>query len=365
MNLPNLDRIRTLLDEHGVDAMLITNGANRRYLSGYTAVDHAPDELAGVLVVSADRFVLFASGTNVAWARSDAFEGVEVRQSQRSWANDVAELVKEAGWTSLGFEDAATTVADYHTLQDALEGRDVQLTALGRAVDALRAVKSDEEIARLQTALRMTDEAWIAAETRIHPGMTEREAATIVDEEIRKTGSPGPSFATIVASGPNAAKPHHEPGDRKIQMGEPVIVDMGALYNGYAGDMTRTIWFGQPSEQLVTMYQAVESAFNAAVAKAGPGVTGVDFDAAARDVFAGKALDTFFVHSLGHGLGLRVHEAPSASMRSTDTLMPGNVVTIEPGLYIPDWGGIRIEDVVLITDDGAENLTGAPKRSLL
>lgn len=149
-----------------------------------------------------------------------------------------------------------------------------------------------------------------------------------------------------------------------MQEGEPVIIDMGALHRGYVGDLTRTIWFGQPSDQLVTIYRIVQAAHDAALTTAGPGVTGIELDSAARKVFAEQDLGQFFVHSLGHGLGLRVHEAPSASVRSQDTLAPGNVVTIEPGLYIPEWGGVRIEDVVLITSDGAKNLTQSPKRSV-
>jgi len=240
----------------------------------------------------------------------------------------------------------------------------VELVPVGNATDTLRAVKDDAEIELLKTALRMTDEAFVAAEKRVQAGMTEARVAEIVAEELRDAGSEGESFPTIVASGPNAAKPHHAPGDRVIEEGEPVIIDMGALHKGYAGDLTRTIWFGQPSEQLVTIYTAVKAAQDASLSAAKPGVTGVDFDASSRDVFASHKLDQYFVHSLGHGLGLRVHEVPSASMRSEDTLEPGNVVTIEPGLYIPDWGGVRIEDVVLITTDGSLNLTKAPKRSV-
>src|SRR5699024_11585558 len=207
-------------------------------------------------------------------------------------------------------------------------------------------------------------DAYAAAYQRSVVVKTEAVAADVLREELRNAGSEGESFPTIVASGPNAAKPHHAPGERVMEHGEPVITDMGALHQGYAGDLTRTIWFGQPSEQLVTIYAVVKAAQDAAIAAARPGLAGVGFDAVARDVFARHQLDQYFVHSLGHGLGLRVHEAPSASIRSEDTLAPGNVITVEPGLYIPDWGGVRIEDVLLITDDSAENLTTSPKRSV-
>ena len=364
MTHQRIERARALLETSGVDAILVTNGTNRRYLTGFTAADHAADELSGEVVITHDGVYLFAPSTNLPWARSEAWDGVHLMPQERRWTDAVAELIRDKNVRTLGFEDATTTVQVYNQLQESLGDHRAELTPVGPMVDALRAVKTDVELALLQTALRMTDEAFIAAERRIQAGMTERQAAEIVREELRAAGSDGESFDTIVASGPNAAKPHHAPSDRVIQESEPVIIDMGALHAGYAGDLTRTIWFGHASQQLVTIYQIVQSAFDACVAQAGPGMTGVELDAVARDLFAEHDMDQYFVHSLGHGLGLRVHEAPSASARSTDTLEPGNVVTIEPGLYLPDWGGVRIEDVVVITEDGNRNLTGAPKRTM-
>lgn len=356
-------RAHALLDDLEVDAILVTNGTNRRFLTGFTAEDHAPDELSATALITVDTVYLLAPSTNLPWARTEAYDGVTCMDSSRKWTDTVANIVNEAGWKRVGFEDATTTVAVHNDLKDALDAS-VELVPVGNAVDRLRAVKDDEELEFLRTALRMTDEAFVAAEKRARAGMTERELADIVAEELRNAGSEGESFPTIVASGPNAAKPHHAPGNRVIEEGEPVIIDMGALHKGYAGDLTRTIWFGEPSEQLVTIYRIVQAAQDAALAAARPGLTGVDFDAASRDVFAEHKQDQYFVHSLGHGLGLRVHEAPSASMRSGDTLEPGHVITVEPGLYIPDWGGVRIEDVIVVTGDGADNMTTAPKRSV-
>lgn len=357
-------RARALLDETGVEAILVTNGTNRRYLTGFTAEDHAADELSGEALITRDGVLLFAPSTNLPWAKAEAYDGVEVLPQERRWTDSVAATVRDRGITRLGFEDATTTVQVYNQLRKSFGDHAVELVPVGATVDTLRAVKTGEEMALLETALRMTDEAFIAAEHRIQSGMTEMEAAEIIREELRNAGSEGEAFDTIVASGPNAAKPHHAPGDRVIEEGEPVIIDMGALHRGYAGDLTRTIWFGEPTRQLGTMYRIVQAAFDACVANVRPGMTGVELDAVARDLFADHKMDQYFVHSLGHGLGLRVHEAPSASARSTDTLQAGHVVTIEPGLYLPDWGGVRIEDVVAITDDGARNLTGAPKRTI-
>jgi Xaa-Pro aminopeptidase len=357
------DRAKSLLESSGVDAILVSNGTNRRYLTGFSADDHAIDEPAGMALITPNGMVLFAPSTNLPWAEAEANEDTTVREWSSPWTTAVADYVDENGWTRLGFEDATTSVATYNALVEKLDGK-TQLVPVGKAVDTLRAVKTDEEIGYLREALRMTDVAFQAAEARARIGMTEKELADIVAEELRNAGSEGESFPTIVASGPNAAKPHHSPGERVLQEGEPIIIDMGALHKGYAGDLTRTIWFGEPSAELVTMYRNVQAAFDSAMAKAGPDITGVQLDAAARDVFTEQGTGQYFVHSLGHGLGLRVHEAPSASFRSNDSLVPGNVVTIEPGLYVPGEGGVRIEDVVLITEDGAENLTGAPKRVL-
>ncbi len=363
MTQGRLDRAREVLREHDLDALLITSGTNRRYLTGFSAEDHAPDELSAVAVVAREVAWLFAPATNLPWAAAEAAPGMEVRESARPWTDTIIDTVRDAGWRSLGIEDATTTVAVYNALREGLN-EETALVPIGSAVDRLRAIKDAEEVALLERALRLTDAAFVAAEQRLRAGMTEREAAEIIREELRRCGSEGEAFPTIVASGPNAAKPHHAPGDRVIQEGEPVIIDMGARVGGYNGDLTRTVWFGTPSDQLVTMYATVASAQAIALATAAPGVTGRELDASARAFLAARDLDRYFVHSLGHGLGLRVHEAPSASAASGDTLDAGHVVTIEPGLYIPDWGGVRIEDVVLIEPEAARNLTGAPKRSV-
>ncbi len=357
------DRAKALLASASVDAILVSNSTNRRYLTGFTGEDHAIDEPGGMSMITQEAMLLFAPSTNLPWAESEANSDTTVLDWGSPWTTTVADYVINNGWTRLGFEEATTSVASFNALTEKLEGK-AELVPVGKAVDALRAVKTDEEIGYLREALRLTDVAFEAAERRARAGMTEKELADIVAEELKKAGSEGQSFPTIVASGPNAAKPHHSPGDRVMQVGEPIIIDMGALHQGYAGDLTRTIWFGEPSAELVTMYRNVQAAFDAAMAKAGPNITGVELDAAARDVFTTQGTAQYFVHSLGHGLGLRVHEAPSASFRSSDTLAAGNVVTIEPGLYVSGEGGVRIEDVVLITEDGAENLTSAPKRVL-
>lgn len=354
-----LDRARALLANLGLDAAIVTNGANRRYLTGFTAEDHAPDEPAAIGVVAADGAWLLASPTNLPWAESEANDGVACLPWQRPWTDSVVALARDGGWSRIGVEERVLPTADWFALSDGMpEG--TELVFLGTALDGLRAQKEPDELALLREALRLSDEAFVGAAARIQPGMTEAQAAEIVREELRRVGSEGESFDTIVASGPNAAKPHHAPGDRVLVEGEPVIIDMGAIVGGYHGDLTRTIWFGQPDERLVTIYSTVAAAMQASLGFFAPGVSGREVDRRVRDRFAEQGYGDSFVHGLGHGIGLRIHEAPSAGPASTDTLAVGHVVTTEPGIYIPGWGGVRIENVVVITESGAENLTHAP-----
>jgi Xaa-Pro aminopeptidase len=354
-----LDRARALLAELGLDAVIVTNSANRRYLTGFTAEDHAPDEPAAIGVVSANGAWLLASPTNLPWAESEAIAGVTCQPWQRPWTDSVVALAAEGGWSRIGVEERVLPTADWFALNDGLtEG--TELVFLGTALYSLRVRKEPGELDLLREALRLTDEAFVGAAARIQAGMTEAQAAEIVREELKRVGSEGESFATIVASGPNAAKPHHAPGDRVIREGEPVIIDMGAVVGGYHGDLTRTIWFGQPDDRLVTIYRTVADAMKASLGFFAPGVSGREVDRKVRDLLAEQGFGDYFVHGLGHGVGLRIHEAPSAGPASTDVLAAGHVVTTEPGVYIPGWGGVRIENVVAVTDTGAENLTHAP-----
>ncbi|MBA2246854.1 MAG: aminopeptidase P family protein [Chloroflexia bacterium] len=351
-----------LLDRHSLDALLVTNGTNRRYLTGFTAEDHAPDESSGVVLVTASSMTLFTSPTNEPWARAEVNDGVEVVPATRPWTTGVAAECLARGYGKVGFEDGSTSVRDHAGLTRELSPAS-ELVPVGDGVDRLRAIKRPAELAAIQSALRMTDLAFERASARLTVAMTERELAEIVRAELRDAGSDGEAFPTIVASGPNAARPHHVPADRAIGEGEPVIIDMGARANGYCGDLTRTVWLGQPGAQLVTMYRLVADAHAAAVSVVRAGVAARAVDRAARDVFDAAGMGAHVIHSVGHGLGLRVHESPSIGQASLDTLQPGNVITIEPGLYVAGWGGVRIEDVVLVRDDGATNLTGAARHA--
>ncbi len=350
-----------VLDDLALDAVLVTSGTNRRYLTGFSAEDHAPDELSGVVLINRDSIKLFTTPTNLPWAESEARPEVVVLPAAKRWVPAVADQVTQSAIKRLGFEDATTTYADFTALRDALP--EVELVPVGSRMDAARRVKRPDEVDSLSKALRITDDAFEQASAGIRVGMTELAVADAIRQALRELGSEGEAFATIVASGPNAAKPHHSPGSRAIREGEPVIIDMGARINGYCGDLTRTVWVGQPSQQLVTMYRLVLEAQRVAIESARAGIEASAVDSAARAVFSEAGMERGVLHSVGHGVGLRIHEAPAVSQASTDILEAGNVITIEPGLYFSEWGGVRIEDVLLVEENGSRNLTGASKQN--
>jgi Xaa-Pro aminopeptidase len=350
----------SLFESMNIDGLVISGGTNRRYLSGWSADDHASDRPSGVMLVTPDEKLLYASSTNLPWAQAEAYFDVDCLELSGTWPDAVAAEIRVRGLTRIGFEDAVTSVANYWQLSNAL-GESVSLIPVGTAVDTLRAVKTDRELGLIRQALELTDQAFDRATSHIKAGMSEIELARFIDQQLRDLGSDGQAFDTIVASGPNAARPHHAPGDRRIEAGEPVIIDMGGRVGGYCGDLTRTIWAGQPSQRLGTMYRLVADAQRAAFSAIKSGMEARAVDRAARDVFAAADLEQYFVHGIGHAIGLRIHESPFLGQNSQDILQTGNVVTIEPGLYFPDWGGVRIEDVVVVEDDGHANLTHAPK----
>ncbi len=349
-----------LFESKNIDGLVISGGTNRRYLSGWSADDHAPDRPSGVMLVTPDEKLLYASSTNLPWAQAEAYFDVDCLELGGNWPDTIAAAIRERSLTRIGFEDAVTSVANYWQLSKEL-GESVNLVPMGAEVDTLRAVKTDRELGLIRQALDLTDLAFERATSHIKEGMSELELARFIDQQLRDLGSDGQAFDTIVASGPNAARPHHAPGDRPIQAGEPVIIDMGGRVGGYCGDLTRTIWAGQPSQRLGTMYRLVADAQRAAFSAIKSGMEARAVDRVARDVFAAADVEQYFVHGLGHAIGLRIHESPFFGQNSLDILHTGNVVTVEPGLYFPEWGGIRIEDVVVVEDNGCRNLTHAPK----
>lgn len=358
MTRERLARLHTVIDTSRLDGLLVTSAPNRFYLSGFLCDDDGGQPTAAMLLDWSSA-TLFTGATNVEWARGSA-KNAGVEQWSRPWTAFIAAAIDRAGWSRVGFEDRSVTVSDFQQLRDTLADS-VSLVAVGDEIDRLRSVKDDEEKARMARVIELTDAAYAAAVGDLRPGMTEQECAWRIDRAIRDLGGQGSAFPTIVASGPNAARPHHEPTMRKIQDGEPVIIDMGARLDGYNGDLTRTIWFGSPGPKLKEIYQVVDEANRAAWDRVRAGVPGRVVHEAASSVCADAGYGENYLHGTGHGLGILVHEAPSAGAGSTDALEAGNIMTIEPGIYIPGWGGVRIEDVGIVEESGFRRLTSAAK----
>ncbi len=361
-----IEAVRAAFDAAGIDGMLITHPTNRRYLTGFTADDIPPNESSGHLIVGKDATILVTSSVNITQAEAQA-PHVKVVNRVPSWGRCDADAIKELNIHNIGYESDAILESNFRAIGEALEkdGYDFEWVQADGLVEKLRAVKSPSEIALLRKAFEITVEAFERVAPTIQAGQTEAEVAWKIHQAFVELGAEGPAFPTIVATGHHAARPHHEPGNAVIEEGQSIIIDMGARYEGYCADLTRTVWVGEPDPRLAEVYPVIAQAVEEAFERLGPGVSCKDLDSYARDYIAAHGFGDAFTHSLGHGVGLRVHESPGSSQRSTDVLAPGNTLTIEPGAYFPEWGGVRVEDVVLVTEDGFEILTsGASKKSV-
>lgn len=351
-----LERLRSKLGSDG--ALLVTSLTNIRYLTGFTGS-------AGMLFVLPAATVLMTDGRyesqaeeQLAASGATASVSVAPAAKQREMA---AGIVADFGLRTMGLEAAHVSWAR----QRALAGEwfpGIELEPTVGLVEELRAVKDEAEMARLSAAARIADEALEAVRPRLADRPAEAEFGRLLDFQMRELGATGPSFETIVASGPNAAKPHHRPGGRTVEKGEPIVLDFGALVDGYCSDMTRTVWVDRLADpELRRAYDVVLESQAAGVAAVRAGVSCVEVDRACREIIADAGWADRFVHGTGHGVGLDIHEAPSVSSASTDTLVAGHVVTVEPGVYLPGLGGVRIEDTVVVTEGGCRPLTSTPK----
>lgn len=351
-----LERLAGQLPERDLDAMLISAPENRRYLSGFTGS-------AGYLLITPDRAMLFTDSRYTEQA-SNQSPDFEVIQTRGGW-DWFLQQIKETGVRRVGFENRHMTVATYNNVLDALKEDEnlgnVSLVAASGIAEEHRVHKDLDEMALLQKAIDASDSAMEAVCPIIEEGMTEKEVAWRMEKAMREFGADGISFETIVASGPNGAMAHHMPSDRPIQVGEPIVIDMGAIADGYCSDISRTVVVGEPDETFNKIYDIVLGAQLTAINTVKSGMTGEDCDGLSRTVIADAGYGENFGHSLGHGVGLKVHERPGVGPRSADTLEPNMVFTVEPGIYLPGWGGVRIEDIVVLEDDGAKVLSKASK----
>ncbi|MDQ0161381.1 Xaa-Pro aminopeptidase [Bacillus alveayuensis] len=350
-----LQKIRERLEELGIDGLLITNSYNRRYMTGFTGT-------AGVALIAKSHSVFITDFRYVKQAEEQV-KGFEIVEHKGMIAHEVAIQANKIGIKKLGFEERDMTYSDYKIYEKVLEN--IQLVPVSNAVEKLRLIKTNEEIKILKEAAEIADAAFSHILNFIRPGLKEIEVANELELYMRKHGASSSSFDIIVASGYRSALPHGVASEKVIEKGELVTLDFGAYYKGYCSDITRTIAVGEPDQELKKIYQIVLEAQLCGMKNIKPGMTGRQADQLTREYITEKGYGDYFGHSTGHGIGLEVHEGPTLSVRSDIVLEPGMVVTVEPGIYLPGKGGVRIEDDTVLTATGNESLTHSSKELII
>jgi len=349
-----LQKLRQTLQEQNIDGILITNDYNRRYMTGFTGT-------AGVAIVS-QKDAVFITDFRYTEQATAQITDFTIVQHEATLLEEIATQVKAMGIKSLGFEKDTVSFGTYELYKSVIPADLVPVSGL---IEKIRLIKTEQEINIIKVACEIADHAFTHILDFIKPGKTELEVSNELEFFMRQQGATQSSFDTIVASGLRSALPHGVATNKVIEKGDFVTLDFGALYNGYISDITRTVAVGEPSEKLVDMYNTVLASQLLALEKVGPGLTGIQADAIARDYLTEKGYGEAFGHSLGHGIGLEVHEGLGLSKRSATVLEPGMAVTIEPGVYVPGVGGVRIEDDILITESGNELLTHSTKELII
>jgi len=355
----HIQNITAALEAEDLDAVLLTGEANRFYACGF----FTPGSDATALVTRKE--AVFFTDARYTEAAARHLDGMELREVKpgNTLTAQLQELVFLKGIRRLGFEDAAMTVREHRRLEEALsQGKaPCELAGASEPLLKLRQTKDAGELAAMEAAQGIAERALADILKEIRPGVTEKEVAARLQYLMLHYGAADMSFDPIVVSGPNGSLPHGVPSEKEIQSGEFVTMDFGCIYQGYCSDMTRTVAVGFVTEEMGRVYKTVLAAQAAGIAAAKAGVTGKDVDAAARSVIAEAGYGEYFTHSFGHGVGVEIHEAPNAASKNEAPLPAGAVISAEPGIYIPGKLGVRIEDVILITDGGCRNLTKAPK----
>ncbi len=351
-----LGRLRDLLSDSGVDAAVISEPANVRWLTGFTGSNGTVVVFGSgeALLVTDGRYAEQAPAQFAEAGCSDEVELVVAREGPHAVAG------RFDGVSRLGLEDSVAW-REQIRWSEAVDAENSETVPLTEVVEGLRAVKDPAELARMQAAARIADAALAAVEPMLQPGVAETDIQQALDDAIRAAGASGPAYDTIVASGPNGALPHARPTVRRLQPGDLVIIDVGATVDGYRSDMTRSFVLGDPDGRAGAMLEVVGRSQSAGVAAVRPGVKASEIDGACRSVIDEAGMGEAFVHGSGHGVGLDIHELPRVGSGSTAVLEPGNVLTVEPGVYFPGFGGARVEDLLVVTDDGCCPLTLYPK----
>lgn len=348
-----LDRLRHQLQKKNLSALLISNDQNRRYITSFTGS-------AGFVLVTAKDAILLTDSRYTEQATEQA-QGFDVRLIAPPFNEMLVTLCKDLGVSTLSVEAANLTVATFNRMQEKAADAGIVLNPVEDVVEPIRMVKDAGELAALERAIKIGDAAVVAATKYLKPGMTEKEVAWYLEKFMRENGAEAMAFEVIVASGPRSAMPHARPSDRIIEPGDPIVMDLGAVVDGYHGDLTRTVCYGQPSDEYLGIWGIVLAAQKEAERRVKPGMTGGEVDAFSRDLIDQAGYRDKFGHSLGHGVGLEIHEGPWVRDKGDGVLEPGMVFSVEPGIYLPGEFGVRIEDLVVLEADGCRVLSASPK----
>lgn len=352
-----LAAVRGLLTAWQIDGLLITNPTNYRWLSGFTGS-------ACTLLVTADHALLGTDFRYWEQARQQAPAFTLIKMGRTADLTTLPQMIQQTGLRSVAVEGSVMSVNQFNTLQKELAG--ITISPRPDTLEPLRHIKSTAELDLIRRAAAITDWAMSQVNEIVRPGITEKAVAWELEKMMRERGAEGMAFEVIVASGPNAALAHHHPSERAIEIGDSIVVDMGARLDGYHSDLTRSFYVGgTPSAEFEAVYGTVLAAQTAALDGLRAGITGKQADALARDVITAAGHGEHFGHSLGHGVGLEIHEGPNLSVLGETALPVGAVVTVEPGIYVPGWGGVRIEDLVVLTETGMEFLSHCPKNPVI
>lgn len=357
--MTRLEKFRQLMAEQKIDGFLVTQPENRRYLSGFTGS-------SGILIITPERQAVATDSRYYEQVRQQC-PNWELVEAGYDFVGNMLETLRqfELGARRVGFEPEHISVSRLNSWERALKGRLVLVDTEG-FVEMLRMRKDEAEVASIRKAIAVADETLVHITQWMRPGMTERQVAWEIESYMRTHGADAVSFEPIVASGPNSAMPHARPTDRVLQAGEPITMDFGCIVEGYCSDLTRTVCLGEPADaKYLEVWRTVLKAQEMAEDGARVGMTGEQIDKLARDVIAEAGFGDYFGHGLGHGVGLAIHEGPRFSFTYPHEVPVGAIMTVEPGIYIPGWGGVRIEDMAWVRPNGLEILTAAPKEPVL
>ncbi|MGG7164008.1 M24 family metallopeptidase [Clostridium ihumii] len=345
-----IETLRKVMAERGLDAVLLQGDVNRNYMSGFKG-----DESYSIITMDKAIFITDSRFTEQA---TQEVKDYEVREYQRPFEAFLDKIVKEFNIKKLGFEENVLTYELYNSYKEVVS---CELIPLNGVLETLREIKCEKEIEIMRKAQNIADKGFEHILKFIKPGMTEREIGLELEFYMRKLGATGLSFPSIVASGVRSSLPHGMATEKVVENGDFLTLDFGVVYDGYCSDMTRTIVIGEPNEKMKEIYNVVLKAQEAALKAVKPGISCYDLDKIARDIITEAGYGEYFGHGLGHGVGRVVHELPMVNFRSKEILKPGMVITDEPGIYIPNFGGVRIEDIILVTEDGYEVFSKSPK----